>query len=163
VKYLLIIRHAKSSWDSASLSDFERPLNERGKKDAATMAKRLHKQKITIDAFISSPAKRAKKTAEVFAQELGVDNIIFAEDLYHASVSFLYEVIKRTDDKFNAVAIFSHNPGITEFVNTLTDTIRTDNVPTTGIFAVKAPVDNWKDFESAGKEFWFYDYPKLGN
>jgi phosphohistidine phosphatase len=163
VKSLLIIRHAKSSWDTASLSDFDRPLNERGKKDAVTMAQRLHKRKIRIDAFISSPARRAKKTAEVFAQELGMSNIIFEQGLYHAPASFLYGLLRDTDDKFNTVAIFSHNPGITEFVNTLTDTIRTDNVPTCGIFAVKTVVNSWKDFESAGKEYWFYDYPKLGN
>ena len=65
-KTLLIIRHAKSSWDIGTLTDFERPLNERGKRDAPEMAARLKKRNIKIDAFVSSPAKRAKKTAELF-------------------------------------------------------------------------------------------------
>ena len=70
-KTLLIIRHAKSSWDAAgTLTDFERPLNERGKKDAPEMAARLKKRNIKVDAFISSPAKRAKKTAELFCAAL---------------------------------------------------------------------------------------------
>ena len=78
-KTLLLIRHAKSSWDISNLNDFERPLNDRGKKDAPAMAKRLLHKKISIDAFVSSPAKRAKKTAELFCQEYGKkdDDIIF--------------------------------------------------------------------------------------
>jgi phosphohistidine phosphatase len=160
MKFLIIIRHAKSSWDSAALSDFERPLNERGKKDAFDMAKRLLKKPVSIDAFISSPAKRAKKTAEIFAKEFGADNVIFIDGLYHVSATFLSEVISNIDDQFHTVAVFSHNPGITEFVNTLTDSIKTNNVPTCGVFAVQVPVDSWKFFESSKKDFWFYDYPK---
>ena len=72
MKTLLLIRHAKSSWDNATLSDFERPLNERGKYDAPLMAKKLKDKKIEIDAFVSSPAKRAKKTAEIFMHEFEV-------------------------------------------------------------------------------------------
>jgi len=66
MKTLLVIRHAKSSWEIATISDFERSLNERGKKDVPVMAQRLLDKKIAIDAFVSSPAKRAKKTAELF-------------------------------------------------------------------------------------------------
>ena len=62
-KILLIIRHAKSSWELGTLNDFDRPLNDRGKKDAPMMAKRLLDKKIKIDAFVSSPAKRAKKNS----------------------------------------------------------------------------------------------------
>ena len=68
-KILLIIRHAKSNWDIETLNDFERPLNERGKKDAPVMAQKLKERNILIDAFVASPAKRAKKTAELFIEE----------------------------------------------------------------------------------------------
>jgi phosphohistidine phosphatase len=161
MKSVILIRHAKSSWDSAELSDFDRPLNERGKRDATEMAKRLLKKAGTIDAFISSPAKRAKKTAEIFAKEFNTDNLIYIDGLYQASPAFFSEVISKSDDRFDSIAIFSHNPGITEFVNKLTDSIRTDNIPTCGIFAVRAAIHKWLSFESAKKEFWFYDYPKL--
>ena len=70
-KILFLVRHAKSSWDNEALPDFERPLNERGKKDAPKMATRLKDKNIIINAFISSPAKRAKKTAELFIKEFG--------------------------------------------------------------------------------------------
>ena len=161
MKSLIIIRHAKSSWDSASLSDFDRPLNDRGKRDAVEMAQRLLKREIKMDAFISSPAKRAKKTAEAFAAELGINTIIFQEGLYHAPSSFLFDTITDCDDRFNSIAIFCHNPGITDFVNTLTVDMRTDNVPTCGMFAVKSRIDSWKNFTLTSNEFLFYDYPKL--
>jgi phosphohistidine phosphatase len=69
-------------------------------------------------------------------------------------------VIEEVDEDFKTIAIFSHNPGITDFVNQLT-TARVDNVPTCGIFGLKADIKKWKDFEEAKKEFWFFDYPKL--
>ena len=88
MKTLLIIRHAKSSWDDFSIKDFDRPLNERGKKDAPMMAKRLLKKNISIDTFISSPAKRARKTAEAFVKEYKEkDQLFFFDELYLAGPS----------------------------------------------------------------------------
>ena len=162
MKTLLIIRHAKSSWDDAAISDIDRPLNDRGKRDAPAMAARLIKAGVTIDRFVSSPAKRARQTAELFAHAFGRKDkhIRFVAELYHATDAVFDEVIGELDDKDDTVAIFSHNPGVTEFVNTLT-TIRVDNMPTCAVFAVKCDVKHWKDFRSAaGPQFWFFDYPK---
>jgi phosphohistidine phosphatase len=161
MKTLLLVRHAKSSWDNFLLTDFERPLNDRGKHDAPMMAKRLLKKEVKIDGFISSPAKRAKKTAQAFAEEYGKTkkNIILDPNLYEASIKNFEEVIDDIQNKFDTVAIFSHNPGITDFANTLTQQ-KIDNIPTCGVFAVKADVKDWEDFNTAKKEFWFFDYPK---
>lgn len=161
MKQLLLVRHAKSSWADFSVKDFDRPLNDRGKKDAPEMAKRLLERKIEIDAFIASPAKRARKTAEAFIKEYGEKKkeIIFHDSLYLASPSVFFDVISQTPDDAKTIAVFSHNDGITAFANMLTDT-RIDNIPTCGIFAVKIHVDNWSDFSSAEKEFWFFDSPK---
>ncbi len=162
-KTLLIVRHAKSSWDIGTLNDFERPLNDRGKKDAPMMAKRLLGKKVHIDAFVSSPAKRAKKTAELFSSTFGKteDDVIFMSMLYHPQAEVFYDVVEQLDDQYSKVAIFSHNPGITEFVNTLIDSVKIDNMPTCGVFAVQAQVEKWKDFKKAKKDFLFFDYPKL--
>jgi phosphohistidine phosphatase len=162
MKSLLIIRHAKSNWDSSVLNDFDRPLNERGKRDAPQMAKRLISKKISIDLFVSSPAKRAKTTAEFFVDTFkkDKDGIIFFPSLYHAPVDVFYQVITGFDDTCNSAAIFSHNPGITSFVNTLTAT-QIDNMPTCGVFAVNTDTDSWRNFSSSKKQFWFFDYPKL--
>jgi phosphohistidine phosphatase len=161
MKTLLLVRHAKSSWESAALTDFDRPLNERGKNDAPVMAKRLKDRDIEIDAFISSPAKRAKKTAKLFAEGLGKKekNIIYISALYNATARDFYDVIKDIEDKYKTIAIFSHNPGITEFANELTKNI-IDNMPTSSVYAVKIPINKWIDFKDAKKEFWFFDYPK---
>lgn len=161
MKELLLVRHAKSSWNDFSLKDFDRPLNERGKKDAPEMASRLNKRDIDIDAFISSPAKRARKTAEAFVKELKdkKKDVIFYEELYLASPSTFFKIISKTDDKHKTIAVFSHNEGITSFANMLTE-IRIDNIPTCGIFAVKIKAKHWSDFEKAEKDFWFFDSPK---
>lgn len=161
MKQLLLIRHAKSSWDDVSLNDFERPLNDRGKKDAPLMAHRLQDKNVKIDAFISSPAKRAGRTARIFAEEYDrkKDEIIFKTELYGATADIFYDVLSKTDDAFDRIAVFSHNPGLTDFANDLTET-RIDNIPTCGIFAVKINSKHWADLREAKKEFWFMDYPK---
>jgi phosphohistidine phosphatase len=161
MKTLLIIRHAKSNWDNVLVADIDRSLNERGRKDAPSMAQRLLRSGIQIDLFVSSPAKRARSTAELFVREFGRQekDILFIPELYHAAVQTFKETIIGLDDRYANVALFSHNPGITAFVNTLTS-VRVDDMPTCGIFAVTSPVANWSDFLGTGREFWFFDYPK---
>ena len=163
MKQLILVRHAKSDWGNPGLDDFDRPLNERGKKNAPVMAQRLLDKKIKIDAFISSPAKRAAKTAKIFAETFKQkkDVIVFKEKLYLAEPTTFFSVIESADDKLNSIAVFSHNYGITDFANQLTDA-RIDNIPTCGVFAIKIYTDTWSDFREAKKEFWFFDYPKAG-
>lgn len=143
------------------MSDADRPLNERGKKDAPEMAKRLKEKGLKIDLFLSSTAKRARKTARLFAEEFDVKKDDVEEDgkLYEADVNAFFKVIEELKNKHDVVAIFSHNPGITDFVNALT-TVRIDNMPTCGIFAVQAETDDWEKFKDAEKKFLFFDYPK---
>ncbi len=161
MKKLILVRHAKSSWNDITQADFDRPLNERGHKDAPRMAKRLRKNDIEPDVFISSPAVRALTTAKYFAEEFGVKDrkIIENADLYHASTEVFYESVDNIDDSNKTAIIFSHNPTITEFANKLTST-RIDDMPTCAMFAVKADIKSWKDFRTAEKEFWFFDWPK---
>jgi len=162
MKSVLFIRHAKSSWDDPLMNDFDRTLNERGKKEAPQMAGYLLDRMIPIDSFISSPAKRARKTAALFAKEFGFDETLIQlkSELYLPDNTAFIEVIASIPDTILHPAIFSHNPGITDFVNTLTNQIRVDNIPTAGVFGIKVPDVSWKDFKKAKKEFWFFDYPK---
>lgn len=163
MKRLLIIRHAKSSWADPGQQDFDRPLNDRGHRDAPDMAHRLREAGVEIDAFISSTANRALTTATYFAKEYGVSQkqIHQHKELYHAMPSVFKEVIGKIDDDIKTAAVFSHNPGITAYVNQL-DAATIDDMPTCAVFGVKADVKHWKDFASAKKEFWFFDYPKRG-
>ncbi len=161
MKTLILVRHAKSDWQDITLDDFDRPLNARGKTDAPVMAERLRKRGIVPDLFISSPAKRARKTADIFAETYAVDknDILFEKDLYLAPPYVFTEVIGRFKDEGNIAVIFSHNPGITDFANTLTNA-RIDDMPTCAIFAVEADTDSWAAFDTASKRFLFCDYPK---
>lgn len=161
MKTLLLVRHAKSSWADQGLDDFDRPLNDRGKKDAPEMAKRLNEKNIVIDLIISSPAKRARRTAKIFAEELDLKKkeVEFFDNLYMAGPSVFQKTIAALSDKLDTVALVAHNPGITEFANTLTH-VRIDNIPTTGVFAIQADTDSWKNFSEAPKSFLFFDFPK---
>lgn len=160
MKTVLLIRHAKSDW-LTGVADFERPLNARGQKNAPMMAQRLADKKIMIDAFISSTANRALTTCKYFATVYGIaeHDIIQKPELYHAPPQVFIDVISKLADQYQSVALFSHNPGITEFVNDLTDTY-IDNMPTCGVFAVTAKTDSWANFNNTAKSFLFFDYPK---
>ena len=81
------------------------------------------------------------------------------KSLYAAVPSQFEQVVATLKDRFDTVALFSHNPGMTDYVNTLCN-VRTDNMPTCGIFAVQADVKSWADFAKAEKAFLFFDYPK---
>ena len=164
MKTLLLIRHAKSSWDDSTITDFERTLNERGKQDAPIMAERLKKRISEVDAFVSSSAKRARKTAKFFMKvyDEKESNLIVAPSLYEASMQQYYRVIEGLNDKQNTVAIFAHNPGITDFVNSL-DCMEVYDMPTCGVYAVQIDIKHWADFRVGEKKFLFFDYPKNGD
>ena len=161
MKTLIVVRHAKSSWANIGEKDFDRPLNERGKIDAPKMAEKLVKTNLKVDAFVSSTAKRARKTAKAFvkAYDKNKNEIILTNNLYNAPANVFYETVAALDDSNDTIALFAHNPGITDFVNTLCKT-HIDEMPTCAIFAVQVPITSWRDFKEAEKEFLFFKYPK---
>lgn len=161
MKTLLLVRHAKSSHSFELSSDFDRPLNDRGFREAAEMGKSLFKKNTIIDQFVSSPANRAKTTAELFVSEYGrkLKEILLIPSLYDARPENFSDVIRELDNIYQHVAMFSHNPGITDFASCLTSTLIT-HMPTCSVFAVTAPVDSWKFFAGAEKSFLFFSKPE---
>jgi phosphohistidine phosphatase len=160
MRTIYLVRHAKSDW-SGSGEDHDRPLNDRGKKDAPMMANRLLERKVKIDRFVSSPAKRAYSTAWAFASayERKKSDIVELPELYLPLPEAFVTAIEKFDNKDKSIAIFSHNSGITDFANSL-QLVHVDNIPTCGIFAFRVKSDNWESFRKAEKEFVFFDYPK---
>src|SRR5437764_76560 len=150
MKTLILVRHAKSDWSHEGLSDLERPLNERGKKDAPEMANRTRKRISKIDLMVTSNAKRAKKTAKAFAEEYKYDKeaIQVEPKLYEDVASAYADVILSLSDKVETVAFFAHSPTITDYANSLCN-VHTDSIPTCGVFAVQADVKSWKAFAEA--------------
>lgn len=161
MKTLLLARHAKSSHSFGISSDFDRPLNERGIRDATEMGKRLLKKKIPIDLFVSSPALRAKTTAEIIADayDRKKKEVLLIPSLYQAAPVQFTDAIRNLDDQYEHVALFAHNPGISIFATSLTLT-QIDHMPTGSVFAVTAPVESWKDFAAASKSFLFFMKPE---
>ena len=161
MKTLIVVRHAKSGWDDASLSDFERTLTDRGKSDAVMMVGRLIQKSIRIDAFVSSPARRAEQTAKIFMNEYKAkeESLLLVRSLYEGSVKDLYATINNLNNKSEVVALFAHNPGVTDFINS-TECSPVYNMPTCAVFGLAVETSDWKEFRKAKKEFLFFDYPK---
>ncbi len=122
MKYLYIIRHAKSDWDN-QLQDFDRPLNQRGKNDAPKMGKHLKENFDFPDLMISSSANRAISTARLIANELeySLDKIIENKNLYHASPQSILKVLWEVAPEVETIFLFGHNPGLSDLVSYLTD------------------------------------------
>ncbi len=159
MKKIVLIRHAKSSWKDTSLSDFDRPLNNRGLMNAPFMAAQIKKRRITPDLILSSSAKRTSKTAKIFAVTLEYTNeIIFLDSLYLASSSTILQMIRKLDEIYKNVLIVCHNPGITDLANYLCKNYF-DNIPTTGIvgFSFK---EEWRKIETNNCSLLFFEYPK---
>jgi phosphohistidine phosphatase len=161
MKRLTLIRHAKSSWSHPEVDDFDRPLNKRGERDAPMMGKRLAKQDTKPDLILSSPAKRAIRTATLIAKELGfpIEAIVTNKDLYVADVADLMTVLQQLDDSFENVMLCGHNPGLTSLSCHLTN-YQVDNIPTCGIFCVDFDIDSWKELVQGRGTVAFFDYPK---
>ena len=125
MKTLLLVRHAKSSRDDPTLPDKERPLNDRGKRDAPKMGERLAKLDVKPDLILSSPAIRALATAELIAKKLDykAKDIVADERLYATTATALLEVIHQLDDKPKRVMLFGHNPELTELAHRLSSEI----------------------------------------
>jgi len=161
MKKLYIVRHAKSSWDYPELSDEERPLNKRGKRDAPLMAAFIADKIECPDVFVCSHAKRAIKTAEAFSRafDLSTIDIWQNSELYHASSSVWKKVVLHLNNKYNSAMLFGHNPGLTNFVNQLTGS-NIFNIPTCGVAAIELDVSSWEEITNIHGVLDFYHYPK---
>ncbi|MCU0646291.1 MAG: histidine phosphatase family protein [bacterium] len=162
MKQLILIRHAKSSWVDPDLSDRDRPLNNRGKRDAPFMGKRLKKEhNVKSDLILSSPAKRAIGTARIIAKAIGYpkEKIEIKDSLYGSGVTAMLNVIQYLDDSLNEVMLFGHNPDHTSLANYLSNQ-QVDNIPTCGVFCVDFDIQSWQDVKKGEGIFKFFDYPK---
>lgn len=168
MKKLYLVRHAKSSWADMGMHDFDRPLNERGQKDAPHMAKLLKHHQVVPDRMISSPANRALSTCLVFADVLKFkeSGIITDKKLYHASPDAILQVLshlkEHKGEEEDVVLLFGHNPGITDFANALLN-VGIDNIPTCGIVGAALDIDTWADIRFGCGKLTSFEYPKKGD
>lgn len=159
MKKLYLIRHAKSSWKDISLDDFDRPLNKRGKLNAPMMGERLFQRGVNPDLILSSPAKRALKTAKIIAKHLQYQNEIeFNEDIYEASEDTLHKIICNIDDGNDTVILIGHNPGFNCLAYEYVDF--DENIPTCGVVEINFNCKKWKEISVKNASFVSFDYPK---
>lgn len=162
MKYLYVVRHAKSSWDFPHLRDFDRPLNDRGRKNAPEMGLRLKNRGIKPSLILSSPANRALSTSQLIANKLDypIKDIKTNQNLFHASSRDIFKILSLQDGHHRSVMIVGHNPGLTDFTNALLNHETIDNVPTTGVVALHLPINSWKEINKVQAHLFFFDYPK---
>ena len=142
-KLLLILRHAKSSWEFEELSDHDRPLNNRGKRDAPLMGRKLLKQQLVPQLIISSSAIRAHSTARKVAKACGYeDEILIDPVLYGSGYSDYLNVLINQEDKHDIIMLVGHNPISEQLVEVLTGEIVT--MSTCAIACISLPITSWK-------------------
>jgi len=158
---LLICRHAKSSWQDASLNDFDRPLSKRGERDAPEMGRRLARQGLKPDLIMTSPAARARATALLYAGQLGIlpAQVQCNQAQYGASVPGLIALLRLVDPQVGSLMLVGHNPETTGLANVLGG-LRIDNIPTSGIVALAFPGRTWATLAANTGTLLFFDYPK---
>ena len=160
MKQLFLIRHAKSDWGGSSVSDFDRELNDRGLTDAPMMGHRLKKRGVVPDGVVSSPAQRARKTAEIICESIGysADRIEYVDKLYEASIEDLQAVINNLGDQWQQVLLFGHNPTLTEATHYFASA-SIANVPTCGVVQIEFAVESWGDIGRGSGQLFEFDYP----
>ncbi|NBC27910.1 MAG: histidine phosphatase family protein [Bacteroidetes bacterium] len=163
MKRLLIMRHAKSSWDDRDRKDFDRPLNKRGRRDAPAMGKFLKSVDAVPSHLISSPAARAKETVELLANGAGIKepSITWDEDLYFNGPEAYLEAVRRSPGSQKTVLIAGHNPSVEQFIQYLLGSDENGpRITTANIACFITDVDNWSDIDPKTCEFKWLMRPK---
>ncbi len=162
MKKLVLLRHAKSSWDFGSLSDHDRPLNDRGYRDAPLMGRFLASSGFEPNYVISSTANRAMTTAKLVTEYLQYDftTTMLDRRVYHAAMSDLYGIIREIPDDVENCLLIGHNPTFTDIANDLTGD-QLDNLPTAGVYGVELPLDTWVKVRAGVGNRFLFKTPKL--
>ncbi len=160
MKMLTLIRHAKSDWTDPDLDDFERPLNPRGKKAAPQMGARIFQRGAIPELIVASKAKRAKKTAQLIAQELDIDpaTIILKKKLYAVRLDDLVQEVRLLPD-LNHIALVGHNPELSELAQWLC-TDSPEWLPTCAVLTLELNIGQWPEISPECAKLVEYDYPK---
>ena len=160
MKTLYIVRHAKSSWDYDGVKDIDRPLKKRGINDAYLISNVLENKVDCPNTFVSSCANRALHTSMIFSYAFNfpLANVKISKSLYNFSDGYLIKTVKALDDGFESAIIFSHDHGISTFVNKFGNK-PIAHVPTCGVVGIQFEDKHWKNVKK-GKTF-LVEFPKF--
>lgn len=142
MKTLYLLRHAKSNWKEPGLQDFDRPLNERGREAAPLVGRLIRKRKLRVDLLLSSPAARARQTADLVKESAGLSaDLLNDERIYEADAVALLEVVTQAAESADTLMLVGHNPGMEELLTLLTG--EEQHMPTAALACVALDVDQW--------------------
>ncbi len=160
MKTLFLVRHAKSSWDDPKLPDKDRPLNDRGKRDAPKMGRRLAKSDVKVDLILSSPATRAITTARLLADKLDykLKDIVVDDRLYPGAMYGLLEIVQKLGNKLDRVMLVGHDPALLQLAHRLSPDIT--RMPTCAVAEFKFNANFWPDVRKATLATAALDFPK---
>ena len=146
MKTLLVLRHAKSSWNDPALDDHERPLNKRGRRDGPRMGELVREYRLTPDVIISSDAVRARLTAEAVAEAARyAGEVLVDPHLYMACPADILSLLPMVRENAETVMIVGHNPGLEKLVEQLTG--ERQDLPTAALAQIGLPIDRWRDLK----------------
>lgn len=160
-RLLYLVRHADSRWSEEIQGDFNRILTEEGEQNAAVIAERLLEKNVKPDLILTSPAVRAKATAEILCKELGLDEddvLDIHPRIYEATGRILQDIINLQLDDVEQLMLVGHNPAISRVVEHFTGHLL-ENIPPAGAVGVAFETDTWAEVGHASGEFLWYDYP----
>jgi phosphohistidine phosphatase len=147
MKTLYVLRHAKSSWDNAELADFDRPLNDRGESTAPFMGEFMAANGFEPEVIVSSPAVRARRTAQLAKEGANMPaEIVYDDRIYEASPRTLQTVAASIDDRFDSAMLVGHNPGMEGFVRLLTG--RSEEMPTAALAVIDLDIERWAEIDT---------------
>lgn len=159
MKKLLLLRHAKSSWDDPVLADFDRPLNGRGRRAAPLIGKFIRERRLRPDLIISSPAQRARETIALVLEASGLETELrYDERIYEAPAGRLVEVLESVEDDRQEVMLVGHNPGFENLLAHLTGESR--RVPTGALARILLDAENWAEAVARGGRLEWLVKPK---
>lgn len=161
MKTLYLLRHAKSSWAIPGQKDYDRPLNDRGIRDAPEMGGRMRERGFEVDLVVSSPAERALRTAIAVCDELGLDpeSVVQDRQIYLAGSAKLLQLISFFDESKSGALLVAHNPALTDLANELAHA-SIDNIPTSGLVSITLPVQYWAEVVPGIGKVLDFDFPK---
>jgi phosphohistidine phosphatase len=145
MKTILLMRHAKSSWEDKEADDRDRPISKRGKKSAENMGELLKDEKLKPQLILASAAVRARQTAEVVMDELKYHgDICYLNKLYMGEVEAYAQQLQSLPDDIQMVLVIGHNPSLDSLLQMVTGKV--ESLPTSAVAHLTVPVDSWKDF-----------------
>ncbi len=162
MKRLTLLRHANSTWNQPGFTDFERPLNDRGRRDAAEMGTRLANRSFKPEHILTSAAQRAIETVDIIAPVIDypLADVVHSKTLYNVNLTDMFNFLEKLDEALEHILIVGHNPTWTELANSLITGPALSNIPSGGIVDLELEIQTWNEIHENCATLLNFDSPE---